>query len=137
MFLETNFYRFKLFSYSRISAFEASKFKVTNEEFFEFVLSDGYNTREYWSDDGWDWVQFKKAKHPLFWVCAQNCKSGCGGGIASHSHCQEKYFTLGEMDQLLNGETDQNGFNGNHHNGDTFLTIDETGNHELKEFPFK
>ena len=54
----------------------------------EFVLNDGYSTREYWSAEGWKWKQFKQAKHPLFWVCADNCKSGCGGVLASYSHCQ-------------------------------------------------
>ena len=42
-----------------MSAFEASKFKVTNEEFYEFVLADGYKNRGYWTEEGWEWVQFK------------------------------------------------------------------------------
>ncbi len=105
---------------------------MTNEEFLEFVLNDGYNTREFWSDEGWEWVKFKQARHPLFWVCTMNCKSGCGGKIALHSHCQEKYFSLAEISRLqrkphiidrrMSGE---------------FLSYDENGNHEIIEFPFK
>ena len=80
-----------------MSAFEASKFKVTNEEFLEFVLSNGYEKRECWTDEGWEWVQFKQAKHPLFWVCPNGCKSGCGGKISSYTHCQHRHFTNDEL----------------------------------------
>ena len=81
-----------------MSAFEASKYKVTNEQYLEFVLANGYGTREYWSDEGWEWVQYKQAKHPLFWVCPMKCKSGCGGTLAAHSHCKEKLFSKDELE---------------------------------------
>ena len=105
---------------------------MTNEEYLEFVLSDGYNVREYWSDEGWEWVQFKQARHPLFWVCTMNYKSGCGGKIASHSHCHEKYFTLGEINQL-----DAMSHLMNNSQTNELLTYDQNGNCELHEFPFK
>ena len=95
-------------------------------------MSDGYTTRENWTDEGWEWVQFKQARHPLFWVCTQNCKSGCGGQLASHSHCQKNYFTLAEMDQLTS-DTSSNG----HHQVENFLTYDQNKNREFKEFPYK
>jgi hypothetical protein len=68
----------------------------------EFVLSKGYENREYWSDDGWQWVQFKQAKHPLFWICPMNCKSGCGGKIANYSHCKSEYFTQEQIKHFEN-----------------------------------
>ena len=80
-----------------MSAFEASKFKVTNEQFLEFVESGGYEKREYWSNEGWQWVQFKQAKHPLFWICPLGCKSGCGGQLASVTHCQQHYFGVEQL----------------------------------------
>jgi formylglycine-generating enzyme required for sulfatase activity len=52
----------------RVTPFEASQFKITNEQFLEFVLSGGYQNPEYWCREGWEWVEFKKARHPLFWV---------------------------------------------------------------------
>ena len=32
-------------------------------------------------------MTFRAVKHPLFWVCDDGCRSGCGGDLASHSHC--------------------------------------------------
>ena len=61
------------FSY-RVPKFEASKFMITNGEFLDFVLDGGYETRTFWSAEGWKWVQFRGAKHPTFWVC-QKCKN--------------------------------------------------------------
>ena len=37
---------------------------------------------------------------PLFWVCPLNCKSGCGGAIASHSHCQEHHFSNEQLSRF-------------------------------------
>ena len=71
----------------------------------EFVLDQGYQKRVYWSDEGWQWVQFKQAKHPLFWVCPRNCKSGCGGKIENYSHCQSQYFTQQEIDEFGNSKS--------------------------------
>jgi formylglycine-generating enzyme required for sulfatase activity len=84
----------------RVSSFEASKFKITNEQYLEFVLDGGYHSREYWSEEGWEWVQFKQANHPLFWVCPMNCKSGCGSVLAQYSHCQERHFGKKELDHF-------------------------------------
>ena len=32
--------------------FEASKYLITNREFFEFVNAGGYKNRQYWTDEG-------------------------------------------------------------------------------------
>ncbi|HNA89154.1 MAG TPA: SUMF1/EgtB/PvdO family nonheme iron enzyme [Anaerolineales bacterium] len=32
-----------------------ARYPVTNIQFARFVKEDGYQTREYWSDDGWEW----------------------------------------------------------------------------------
>ena len=55
--------------YSSVPAFEMSKYPITNREFLEFVEADGYKKREYWSAEGWQWVNYRQAKHPTFWVC--------------------------------------------------------------------
>ena len=58
-----------LYTYIRVEAFEASKYPITNREFYQFVLDGGYETPAYWSEEGWSWVKYKQAKHPVFWVC--------------------------------------------------------------------
>ena len=52
----------------KVEGFSASKFLVSNGEFLEFMRDGGYQRRELWTDDGWQFVQYKKAKHPVFWV---------------------------------------------------------------------
>jgi len=52
----------------QVSAFKASKYLVSNGEFFRFVSSGGYETRKYWSESGWGWRQFRNVKWPTFWV---------------------------------------------------------------------
>ena len=71
----------------RVPSFEASRYPVTNGEFMQFVLAGGYETRSYWSEEGWHWVNYRQARHPTFWVCSSGCKSGCGGDLAGYSHC--------------------------------------------------
>ncbi|MDM8158336.1 5-histidylcysteine sulfoxide synthase [Labilibaculum sp. K2S] len=54
--------------YSKIKSFHASKFLVSNEEFKDFVDDDGYKTEEWWTEEGWGWVTYKKCEHPLWWL---------------------------------------------------------------------
>lgn len=51
-----------------VKAFKASKYLVSNGEFLEFVESGGYTNRKYWTGEGWAWVTFRKATHPVFWI---------------------------------------------------------------------
>jgi 5-histidylcysteine sulfoxide synthase/putative 4-mercaptohistidine N1-methyltranferase len=53
-----------------IKPFKASKYLVSNREFLEFVEADGYQSREYWTEEGWSWRNYRKANHPLFWLKA-------------------------------------------------------------------
>ncbi|XP_050401093.2 uncharacterized protein LOC126817963 [Patella vulgata] len=71
-----------------VPAFESSKYPITNGQFLEFVKSGGYNKRDLWTEDGWQWREFKKAKHPPFWVCSEGCKSNCGANLSVYSHCK-------------------------------------------------
>lgn len=47
--------------------FEATKFMITNGEFHEFVMDNGYQQQELWTQDGWGWRTFNNAKCPTFW----------------------------------------------------------------------
>ena len=51
-----------------VKDFKAAKFLVSNGEFLEFIEQGGYQTQAYWSEEGWQWLQFSHASHPEFWV---------------------------------------------------------------------
>lgn len=51
-----------------IHSFKASKYLVSNQEFLKFVESGGYTTENYWTPEGWGWVEFRQAQHPVFWI---------------------------------------------------------------------
>jgi 5-histidylcysteine sulfoxide synthase/putative 4-mercaptohistidine N1-methyltranferase len=53
---------------AKIDGFKASKYLVSNKEFLEFVEDHGYSSWQWWTDEGWKWVQFRKAEHPIFWI---------------------------------------------------------------------
>lgn len=51
-----------------IPTFKASQFLVSNREFLAFVEDGGYQNQTLWTEEGWNWVTYKKAKCPLFWL---------------------------------------------------------------------
>jgi 5-histidylcysteine sulfoxide synthase/putative 4-mercaptohistidine N1-methyltranferase len=51
-----------------VGAFEASQCLISNAEYLQFVVDGGYRERRYWSEDGWQWRQFRNTKWPTFWV---------------------------------------------------------------------
>jgi 5-histidylcysteine sulfoxide synthase/putative 4-mercaptohistidine N1-methyltranferase len=53
---------------TEVSDFNASKFLVSNQEFLAFVEDAGYQTERHWTEEGWNWLQYKKVSHPPFWV---------------------------------------------------------------------
>ncbi len=53
---------------TRVADFSAGKFLVSNQEFLEFMQADGYATQRYWTEEGWGWISYRKATHPVFWV---------------------------------------------------------------------
>ena len=53
---------------AEIPDFKASKYLVTNGEFMKFVEDGGYKNDRWWEEKGLAWRNFKKAKHPHFWV---------------------------------------------------------------------
>jgi 5-histidylcysteine sulfoxide synthase/putative 4-mercaptohistidine N1-methyltranferase len=48
--------------------FSASRYLVSNREFLGFVQDRGYQREDYWTGEGWKWVGYSQARHPLFWV---------------------------------------------------------------------
>lgn len=50
-----------------VTKFQAAKYLVSNREYLEFVEENGYAQQKYWTEEGWNWVQYEKASFPRFW----------------------------------------------------------------------
>ncbi len=53
---------------SEVWDFQASRYLVSNREYLGFVEQRGYEEEKYWTPEGWKWVGYSQARHPLFWV---------------------------------------------------------------------
>ena len=53
---------------AEVSAFQASRYLVSNGEFLEFVKSGGYADDSLWDEEGLGWRRYARAEHPTFWV---------------------------------------------------------------------
>lgn len=51
-----------------VKSFEVSKNMITNDEFLDFIKSGGYETRDYWSEAGWNWIKAQNLAMPKFWI---------------------------------------------------------------------
>ncbi|NJN04976.1 MAG: ergothioneine biosynthesis protein EgtB [Leptolyngbyaceae cyanobacterium SL_1_1] len=47
--------------------FYIDPYPVTQKEYQQFIAADGYQTRRYWSEAGWQWLQQAQVKQPLYW----------------------------------------------------------------------
>ncbi|MFT4836564.1 MAG: 5-histidylcysteine sulfoxide synthase/putative 4-mercaptohistidine N1-methyltransferase [Psychromonas sp.] len=56
----------------QVEPFKASQFLVSNGEFIEFIEAGGYQNKAYWSEEGQQWLAFKMAKMPRFWLQKNN-----------------------------------------------------------------
>lgn len=50
-----------------LDEFMIGKYPVTNEEFKAFIADGGYNKKDYWTSEGWQWLQEKKFLQPRYW----------------------------------------------------------------------
>ena len=50
-----------------IRPFEIGKFPVTNSWFAEFIQNGGYENKEYWTEEGINWLKEIKAKQSRYW----------------------------------------------------------------------
>ncbi|MEA3227752.1 MAG: 5-histidylcysteine sulfoxide synthase [Campylobacterota bacterium] len=51
-----------------IESFQTAKYLVSNAEYMKFVRDGGYETSEYWDEEGLNFLKTSGAKHPTFWV---------------------------------------------------------------------
>lgn len=53
---------------TEVPDFSASQYLVSNQEFLAFVEDGGYENAQWWTEEGWNWREFKQAQHPVFWI---------------------------------------------------------------------
>ncbi|XP_070563489.1 uncharacterized protein [Ptychodera flava] len=94
-----------------VPPFEATKYLITNREFYEFVKAGGYTNQEYWTEEAWKWKEFRQANHPTFWVCTKGCKGGCGGVLGGYSPCRPEVFHSGDNSTNQRSVNGSNGVN--------------------------
>ena len=56
----------------KINEFKVSKYPITEYQFLEFVLDNGYNNIKYWSKKGLLWKKTHNIKNPLYWLNINN-----------------------------------------------------------------
>lgn len=50
-----------------VPAFEIDRYKVTNGQFLEFIAAGGYQRREFWGEEAWNWKSANGIVSPVFW----------------------------------------------------------------------
>jgi iron(II)-dependent oxidoreductase len=50
-----------------LPAFRIDRLLTTNEDFMRFVAESGYERREWWGEEGWQWRSKEGWSHPLYW----------------------------------------------------------------------
>jgi 5-histidylcysteine sulfoxide synthase/putative 4-mercaptohistidine N1-methyltranferase len=53
-----------------VADFQASKLLVSNREFHDFIKDGGYQTKSWWTEEGWRWIQYEQPSAPRFWKTA-------------------------------------------------------------------
>lgn len=51
-----------------VPEFSIDSHNVTNRQFIDFMLSGGYDNREFWDKSGWEWKTERGVYHPNFWM---------------------------------------------------------------------
>jgi|ERR1022692_1270759 iron(II)-dependent oxidoreductase len=53
-----------------VPAFAIDQYMVTNRQYLEFMIADGYEARAFWGDseDDWNWKAGQGISHPVFWT---------------------------------------------------------------------
>jgi formylglycine-generating enzyme required for sulfatase activity/predicted MPP superfamily phosphohydrolase/energy-coupling factor transporter ATP-binding protein EcfA2 len=50
-----------------LDEFMIGKYPVTNEEYKVFICESGYDNKDFWTPEGWEWKEEKKVSEPMFW----------------------------------------------------------------------
>ena len=57
---------------SEVAPFTATKNLITNAEFWDFVVADGYNQQDFWTAEGSEWKERTSTILPKFWIAEQD-----------------------------------------------------------------
>jgi iron(II)-dependent oxidoreductase len=55
-----------------VPRFSIDPYKITHEQYFEFVSEGGYENPSFWTDDGWNWRTQGNVTQPVFWKRSGN-----------------------------------------------------------------
>lgn len=55
-----------------VEEFRASKYVVSNGEFMDFVMANGYGVSRWWDEEGLKYLQIRQATCPPFWVLQED-----------------------------------------------------------------
>jgi len=58
-----------------VPAYEIDPYKVTNRQYLDFIADGGYDTRDLWTDDDWNWKTVHGISHPKFWEKQESSSS--------------------------------------------------------------
>ncbi len=61
----------------RLPAFKIARLLVTNREYAHFIAEGGYERREFWSEEGWNYREREGWLCPLFWQRGEEGGKGC------------------------------------------------------------
>jgi len=50
-----------------VPAFSIDRYKVTNQQYLEFIAAGGYENNAFWTADDWTWKTQRAISHPAFW----------------------------------------------------------------------
>jgi len=53
---------------AHVPAFSIDQYKVTNQQYLEFIHAGGYDAPSLWTADDWDWKIGHNILHPIFWT---------------------------------------------------------------------
>ncbi len=52
----------------KLAPFKATKNLISNAEYLEFVRTNAYQDKAFWTNEGWEWKTSNQASHPKFWL---------------------------------------------------------------------
>jgi gamma-glutamyl hercynylcysteine S-oxide synthase len=50
-----------------LNTYWIDRYPVTCQQYYQFMMSGGYQQRQYWSVAGWQWLQQNPVSQPLYW----------------------------------------------------------------------
>jgi iron(II)-dependent oxidoreductase len=51
-----------------LDTYQIDRYPVTCAQYRHFITAGGYQTRQYWTADGWQWLQTHPVSQPLYWT---------------------------------------------------------------------